>query len=171
MNIFFLHLNTALCAMFHVDRHVVKMILESAQLLSTALVEYGEKAPYKATHKNHPSAIWARQSRKNWKWLHKLALALCAEYTHRYGKIHKAEPLLKDLNPPKKIPRIPFTPPPQAMPDCYKVEGGTVEAAIEAYRNYYILGKSHLHFWKTRHAWKGREIPEFILEVFPEYKK
>lgn len=175
MNIFFLHLRTKLCAQYHVDRHVVKMILETTQLLCTAIWVLGGTAPLKETHKNHPSAIWARSGRINWKWLRKLGLALCEEYTFRYGKIHKLEPILKTLEPPSNLPNVPFFPPPQAMPDVYKETGdcGTVCSAtlntIKAYRKYYITGKKHLHQWKTRHAWKNRNIPSFVLKECPDY--
>lgn len=169
MNIFFLHLRTKLCAQYHVDRHVVKMILETAQLLCTAIWVLGGTAPLKETHKNHPSAIWARSGRVNWKWLRKLGLSLCEEYTFRYGKTHKLEPVLRDLKPPTNLPDVPFTPPPQAMPDVYKESGGTVLDSIKAYRKYYVSGKKHLHLWKNRHAWKNRNVPSFILKEYPDY--
>jgi len=160
--------------MYHLDRHVNKMALESLQLLCSAIWVCGEEAPYKLTHKNHPCAIWARESRQNWRWLKKLAICLCEEYTFRYKKIHAVEKIVKDLKVPKALPKKPFSPPPQAMPDCYKVipkEGQDgIEASIQAYRNYYILGKAHLHLFKKRHAWKDREVPEFILSLFPEYE-
>lgn len=163
MNIFFLHLLPRICALYHVDRHVVKMILETCQLLCTAIWVTGGEAPLKKTHENHPSAKWARESRKNWKWLRQLGLALCTEYTYRYGKIHKLESTIRDLKCPD-LPRIDFTCPPLAMPDEYKDKN-----QITAYRNYYITGKKHLHLWKNRHAWKNRDIPPFILETYPHY--
>lgn len=177
MNIFFLHIRTKICASYHVDRHVVKMILETAQLLCTAIWVLGGTAPLKETHKNHPSAIWARSGRVNWKWLRKLGLALCKEYTFRYGKTHKLEPVLRELEPPTNLPDVPFFPPPQAMPDIYKEKvvlsdtsgKSNIIATIRAYRKYYVIGKKHLHLWKTRHAWKNRNIPSFILKEYPEY--
>ena len=160
MNIFYLHTDPRICAMWHCDRHCVKMILEYAQLLCTAIWLSGGKAYCKPTHQNHPSAIWARSNKNNWLWLQSLALELCKEYTFRYNRQHKLEPIIIDL----KVPNLssePFFQPPQAMPDMYKGDD-----SIEAYRRYYIHGKSHLHYWKSRHAWKGREIPEFILDKF-----
>ena len=151
MNIFFLHYIAETCAQYHADRHVVKMILETAQLLCTAVWLTGGEAPYKATHKNHPCAIWARESRKNWRWLRSLGLELCKEYTYRYGKIHKTQAILENLKCPK-LPKTPFTYPPQAMPDEFK-DADTVVA----YKKYYLYGKAHLH------AWKKREIPDWIL--------
>lgn len=155
--------------MYHVDRHVVKMILEISQLLCTALwlapdFDPENPPPYKKTHENHPSAIWTRASKANWKWLKKLGLALCEEYTYRYGKVHKTEEVLRKIKCPN-LPNKEFTFPPQAMPDEYKHKN-----SIVAYRNYYILGKAHLHLKKKGHCWKNRNPPPFILEIFPEYK-
>ena len=87
MNIFYLDKDPKKCAEMHCDKHVVKMILEYAQLLSTAhrVLDGNEWADhvglYKATHKNHPSAIWARESAGNYFWLNKLFQELCKEYT------------------------------------------------------------------------------------------
>lgn len=153
--------------MYHVDRHVVKMILETCQLLCTAIWICGDgtvEPPYKKTHENHPSAKWARASKKNWIWLRDLGIALCEEYTYRYGKTHKSETHIRALTCPD-LPDVDFTDPPQAMPNEYKHSD-----VMTAYRNYYILGKSHLHLWKKRHAWKEREVPPFILECFPSYQ-
>lgn len=159
MNIFYLHHDPKICARWYVDRHVVKMILETCQLLCTAIWLSGGIAYCKPTHTNHPSAIWTRANKSNWKWLRQLGLALCEEYTFRYGKTHKLEKIIRELTVPN-IPKGDFVQPPQAMPDEYKHED-----SIIAYRNYYVLGKAHLHFWKSRHAWKKRDIPPFIQEA------
>jgi hypothetical protein len=141
------------------------MILEYAQLLCTAVWLSGGKAHCKPTHQNHPCAIWARKNKQNWLWLQELAISLCEEYTFRYEKIHALDKVIRDLQVPD-LPDGEMTEPPQAMPDCYKHED-----SITAYRNYYILGKSHLHFWKSRHAWKNRNIPSFILKQLPYDKE
>jgi hypothetical protein len=167
MNIFYLHYNTRRCARYHVDRHVVKMILETAQLLCTAIIiiTNDENTGFcKATHKNHPCAIWVRKSKANWLWLKELGLALCKEYTLRYEKKHKYEDKIEALIVPD-LEDVEFTEPPQAMPEEYKNK----ESSVIAYRQYYISGKKHLHHWKTRHAWKNRKIPKFILKAIPEY--
>lgn len=190
MNIFFLHLNPILCAMYHVDRHCVKMILETLQMLCTAIqvctlerggtskeavelltpsVPTGSTPLYKyisTTHKNHPCTIWARKSRSNWVWLWKLGIALCLEYTHRYGKRHQAEDGLRSLCILRsEIPKGGFQVPPQAMPDMYKNSN-----TIRAYRRYYLYGKRHLHLWKgNRHAWTNRTPPKFVLRIYPDY--
>lgn len=175
MNIFFLSRNPRRCARWHVDRHCVKMILETAQLLCSAiwlcneqgkyLSKKGKDKIYKLTHKNHPSAIWTRDNKSNWKWLKKLGLALCEEYQYRYGKVHKSYEIIKGLKCPA-LPEGEMYDPPQAMKDEYKKD-----SAIRGYRNLYAFGKDHLHFWKYRHAWKKRNIPRFIIELRPEYEK
>ena len=142
MNIFYLSEDPKKAATMMYNKHVVKMILESAQLLCTAhLIADGPDAnvPYKATHKNHPSAIWARESTSNYEWLYKHMLALGEEYTKRYGKIHltilKCSGVLNKA--PKNVTKAEFTPMPQCMPDQYKVDGNSVEA----YWNYYEAEK------------------------------
>lgn len=159
MNIFYLSKNFRKCAKYHVDRHCVKMILEYCQLLCTAIWLSGGEAHCKATHKNHPCAIWTRANKSNWIWLRNLALALCKEYTYRYEKTHVLEKVIKDLKVPS-LPEGEFVQPPQAMPDEYKHPN-----SIIAYRTYYMMGKSHLFMLKSgEHCWKKRNIPKFVAE-------
>ena len=145
MNIFYLDEDPEVAAIVQYNKHVVKMILESAQMLCTAHHCYGdreqkENVPYKQAHLNHPSTIWARRSRATYMWLYEHMLALGHEYTHRYGKVHKSIIKCKDFlaTPPRHIQGTEFTQPPQAMPDEYKAE-----CSIEAYWNYYI-GEKHV---------------------------
>ena len=153
MNIFYLHQSPYLSAKVQYNKHVVKMVLESAQMLCTAHHVYGNEeqklnVPYKQAHLNHPSTIWTRQCRSNYRWLYLHMLALGNEYTERYGKIHRTiEKCAKFLNvPPVHIPKGEFTEPPQAMPDQYKVPG----CSVTAYWNYYegekytIAGKDEM---------------------------
>ena len=160
MNIFYLSDYPHLCAEYHCDKHVVKMILEIAQMLSTAHHELdGEKAIlgiYKSTHKNHPSNVWVRESYGNYHYTWSLLYYLLKEYSKRYGKIHATHRLLDPLSVrPKNIDGTPVhTEPPQCMPDEYKVEGDS----IQAYRNYY-LGEKHFAQWKytpTPNWWKQK---------------
>lgn len=165
MNIFILDVDFAKAARYHCDKHVVKMILESAQLLCTAHrildgLEYKEKSPagrmlkrwrlfderdslfYKATHVNHPCALWVRESRMNYVWVYSLLKELCKEYTFRYGKVHKAERegLVDRLGSfPTALTNHKLTTPPLAMPDEYKTD-----SVVESYRNYYKKGKANL---------------------------
>lgn len=179
MNIFYLDNNPQICAEMHVDKHCVKMILEYAQLLSTAhrvldgkqstrlsktgrnqkywtLPDGRDSLLYSATHINHPSAIWVRKNQQNYIWLTHLLSELCKEYTYRYGKIHKCEQIgLVDYllkNEPKNIPMGPFTEPTPAMPDHYKVSGDSVSS----YKNYYLGDKTRMF------SWKNRETPSWI---------
>lgn len=147
MNIFYLDQDVKKCAMYHADRHVVKMIVESTQILCSAYYFTGESkfSPYKLTHKNHPCCVWVRESIINWLWLKELALALCEEYTYRYGKIHKCEPIIQSLKTPA-LPDAGFTKFRCAMDEKYIIS----ENPIENYRNYYREGKRHLWNWKKR---------------------
>ena len=144
MNIFYLHEDPVKAAKLQYNKHVVKMILESAQMLCTAHHEImGDDAdvPYKRAHVNHPSTIWARRSAQNYVWLYDHFVALAQEYKKRYGKDHlsytKCEPYLRFL--PGGLPYTGFTQPPQAMPDEYKDE-----CSLQAYWNYYINDKKHI---------------------------
>ena len=170
MNIFYLHDDPYIASVMHCDKHVVKMILESAQMLSTAhrildgtmSIEVSSKGRknkvwtlwddrqpllYKASHINHPSNIWVRETSGNYAWLHTLLQKLCDQYSLRYkDKIHKVESsgLLK------KLYYLPFNleagdraPIPQCMPDVFKVEGNSVEA----YRRYYCGHKTDMKKW------------------------
>jgi hypothetical protein len=181
MNIFYIHTDPKMCAEWAVDSHCVKMILESAQLLSTAHrlldgVEYTDKTKtgrnvkrwrlpddretvlYSATHINHPSAVWARENARNYGWLWCYLDEHCKEYTYRYGKIHKVEESgLKGTLAltPNNISNKDFTQPPSCMDTKYIIS----ENAVENYRNYYKYGKAHLH------KWKFREAPEWLKEA------
>jgi hypothetical protein len=146
MNIFLLSLNLRLCAQYHVDKHVVKMILEAAQVLCTAIWLSGGTAPYKATHRKHPCTIWSAESLSNWVFLKDLCCELNEEYRYRYDKQvnHKSWDLIKDL-PSPEIPDIGLTAFAQAMPVQYKGED-----AVEAYRRYYVGAKHSFAVWSKR---------------------
>ena len=162
MNIFFLDENPTLSAQYHVDKHVVKMILETAQLLCSVhhvtdqdTDQDTDQVPYKLSHKNHPCAVWARQSLSNYLYLCELGLELGKEYTHRYGKRHKSIDVINwcIINKPN-IPDIGFTTPAMAMPDEFKVD-----SVVESYRNYYMGAKISLASWKNREKpfWFGKK--------------
>lgn len=158
MNIFVLDENPEIAAKYHNDKHVVKMILETAQLLNNAYPDIIENYPinlkrYKKTHHSHPCSIWASQSLKNWNWLAQLGINLCKEYTHRYNKIHKTQSIIEWMikNPPF-LQDIELTQFKQAMPDNIKNED-----VVIAYRNYYNTHKRHIA------KWTNREIPKWWL--------
>lgn len=136
MNIFYLDHDPCEAARMQCDRHVVKMILETAQLLSTAHAELdGESPAYKPTHKNHPSAVWVRSSAAAYRWAWRHLEALGHEYTRRYGNVHKTirEHLGTLANYPKAIPfGVDFIDPPQCMPDECKRDD-----TVLAYLTYY----------------------------------
>ena len=155
MNIFRLHNNPMIAAEMHCDKHIPKMVLETAQMLSTAWrmtqedEEYAdEHGLYKAAYQSHPSTVWVCQRTKNYNWVLFLFKNLCKEYTKRYGKQHASGRLEKAFDTyPKGVlisectkPRIVF---PQCMPDQYKVQGNPVKA----YRNYYKGEKAYFAKW------------------------
>ena len=147
MNIFILDTDHSTSALYYVDKHVVKMPLETAQMLCTALSTTGIVTPYKATHKNHPCNLWIKESLSNYYWLCDLGIAICKEYTFRYGKKHKCEEVIEWCkNNPPSLPNIGLTKQPLAMPDDCKI----LNNPILSYRNYYIKEKKHLHSWKNR---------------------
>ena len=178
MNVFYLSNNPRVCAEYHCDKHVLKMIIEYAQILSTthrivdgsamegrtktgrrktvySLSDTRDSNVYLATHINHPSTVWVRQSAKNYDWLYVMWSELLSEYTNRYGKQHACEKLIPHL---KQLPNnintsMVFTEPPPAMPDYCKIPGD----AISSYRNYYIKEKSRFATWKTKQ-------PEWFVE-------
>lgn len=138
MNIFYLDHDPVVAAKYFYDKHKVKMILESAQMLCTAhhcINDNLAGVPYRMAHKNHPSTIWVRSSLSHYKWLYLHMLALGSEYTKRYGKRHLTIDKCRDIlaDPPKGLADNGFEQPPQCMPDEYKVDGDSVAA----YWNYY----------------------------------
>ena len=140
MNIFYLHRDPYKAATYFYDKHKVKMILESAQMLCTAHHCYGsaeQKAnvPYRQAHLNHPSTIWARKSISTYMWLYDHMIALGKEYTKRYGKEHLTIVKCREFlsTPPKNIQGYDWSEPPQCMPEQYKVDND----AVTAYWNYY----------------------------------
>ena len=143
MNIFFLDRDPAKAAEMQVNKHVIKMILESAQMLCTAHHELYSfhTAFYKPTHKNHPCSIWVRESRDHYKWLYHHMMALGSEYTRRYGKNHKTIMKLGHIlkTPPYLLMNTGWEDPPQCMPDEFKRED-----TVEAYRAYYEYKKELL---------------------------
>lgn len=151
MNVFVLDINPTKLAEYHNDKHIVKMVLETAQLLSS--VHHMLDSPlkdecYRLTHKNHPWAVWARANAFNYQWLFQVFGALAGEYTFRYGRVHKSWDTKKDI-----LVHIPMgfhqtdemTSMPLCMPDyCIK------DNVIDSYRNYYMTEKAHIAKWTKR---------------------
>jgi hypothetical protein len=159
MIIFYLDTNPLIAARYHADTHVVKMILESIQIISTVAWKYGVPAPYKPTHKNHPSVIWAGKSIEHVSWLFSLANHLDDEYLYRYAKVNSHRSFVRlcesyTVSGLKGVlPDSPLIDPPQVMPDEFKQAD-----TVQAYRDYYAIGKQHLH------KWTNRETPEWIRQ-------
>lgn len=180
MNIFYVDRDPYVAAKYLGDKHVVKMILESTQMLCTAhrvldgvpitfMNAKGKKRTsyqfpdlkkeemlYKPTHINHPCNIWIRNSVHAYCWLYRHACCLADEYTNRYNKTHKCTDLLSTFlrRWPENIPNNLFTHPPLAMPDQYKLTN-----SIESYRNYYY----HEKVLTGKIKWKDSStIPDWI---------
>ena len=158
MNIFYLDKCPVKAAQVQYNKHVVKMILESAQMLCTAHHCYGDKyqvenVPYKQAHLNHPSTVWTRRSKSTYMWLYNHMIALGDEYKKRYGKTHLSITKCKDFLavPPRHIQGDDWCQPPQAMPDEYKDK-----CSIQAYWNYYIGEKHVVANLKTEKLYERR---------------
>lgn len=162
MNIFVVDENPIIAAQQLCNKHVIKLILEGAQLLATAHhVLEEDEAPegiYKATHINHPCSIWARETDSNYRWLYLHTKALAEEYTFRYNRVHATKKMLTPLHDsPRGIPEGPLTPFRMAMPDQYKSDN-----PVESYRQYYINEKARFAKWKVRQPpewWPFKELP------------
>jgi len=155
MNIFYLDHDPLKAAQYHCDKHVVKMILETAQLLSGVIHVNSPqdarcKSLYKLTHKNHPCAVWARTSDANYSWLWNLGLYLCKEYTYRYGKTHASQKIIELCS--LKGPSIEtITQPALAMPPEFHDPD-----PVFAYRQYYANAKASLL------RYTNREFPSWL---------
>lgn len=182
MNLFVLDKDPVVAAQQQCDKHVVKMIVESGQMLSTVhrmldgelthrmsksgrtRVKYYihpdpklEKILYKAVHFNHPCTVWSRESHENYEWHYQHFIALCDEYSYRYERKHRTDRLLRSLlkYPPQNIPRVPMTQFKLAMnsnPECM-FESDPV--------------KSYRLFYQTKQArfsmdWTKREVPAWF---------
>jgi hypothetical protein len=149
MNIFILDTDPERAAQMLMDKHVVKMALETAQILCTI-----NSVHYKPTHSNHPCTLWAKACLGNYDWLALHGIGICNEYTYRYGKTHACQKIIYELQEP--IVEIPsgtsaFA---QCMPDEFKCK----ESAVTAYRAYYHSKRSFAN-------WTKRNKPEWWKDV------
>jgi hypothetical protein len=166
MNIFVLDTNPITAAEMHCDKHVPKMCVEAAQMMASALRRHGAtdedmpltKAgkPYKGGYAHHPCTVWAGDNRGNFSWLALHALALCAEYTKRFGKIHACHnPIYIMSTMDYIIPEGGLTAFALAMPDEYRDDD-----AVKAYQAYYH-SKQFAKWEKGTPApdwWRGVEV-------------
>ena len=159
MNIFVLDNDPYVAAQMMCDKHVVKMILEGCQMLSTVhsldAVQDNKPKLYKPCFHNHPCTIWARASKSNYYWLANHTYELTNEYTSRYGKVHKSTSMAQWFthNPPSNLPNTICTKFAQAMPEVYKNTD-----AVKAYRAYYVGDKRRFAKWS-----KGK-TPKWFLD-------
>ena len=179
MNIFLLSLNPEEAAEFHCDKHVIKMILETTQLLYMCWAYFDENnwrdnleiqltenktmkemkennqkvnfSTYKCGkgHMNHPCSKWLRESSQNYKWLCELGLKLCEEKAHRWPKNKKHGSQGHLEVLSNNIPK--------GLKDLetnsYALampEECKLDNAVESYRKYYILHKQHIYKWTNR---------------------
>jgi hypothetical protein len=180
MNIFLLHSDPVIAAQMQCNVHVVKMVTESAQMLSTAhrlikgtpqydisnkgrktlrlMLENDEHIFYKAVHVKHPCTLWSLESTANYNWHYKHFVALCEEYTYRYGKIHKSDAQLRKIleTPPTGIPERGLTPFKLAMkefPECI-----VKDDPVESYRRFYMSKQE-----RFKMVWSKRERPDWFV--------
>ena len=156
MNIFRIESCPLAAAQSQCDKHVVKMPLESAQMLSTAIIRHGGVSRYKPAYSKHPCTLWAGDNRLHFEWLVDHAIALCNEYTARYDRIHKSMQVIWQCFEQRHlIPVGDMQPQPLCMPDQYKVD-----CVVESYRNFYRGDKAYFATWKrNRPAWFERTKP------------
>ena len=182
MNIFILDRNPKIAAQQQCDKHVVKMIVESAQMLSTAhrildgtkvkrpsvsgkrIVNYWEhpnsnleKTLYKAVHPGHPSTLWTMESIENYYWHYEHWISLCDEYEFRYKKIHSTKQLLEEVlnTPPKNIPMVEKTPFKLAMKDFPQCQ--FPDDPVKSYRLFYQTKQE-----RFKMVWSKRKIPDWF---------
>ena len=155
MNVFPLDKDFTQSAIYHIDKHIVKIPLECAQMMSTACRQSGiPDAGYNSTHVNHPMTKWVRECMDNFLWMYEYARALNEEYKYRYDKTvdHKAFQVIYNL----PVPNLPMfgttTPMPLCMPDYCKLGD-----PVRSYRKYYLNEKLSIS------SWKNRPIPEWII--------
>lgn len=147
MNIFYLDHDIDTSVSYHIDKHVIKIPLECAQMLSTANRSCGLDEGYKSSYINHPMNKWVRTCLENWFWMKSYAISLNEEYKFRYNKKqnHKSIDVINSLSIPN-LPRFGYmTDPPCCMPDHYKINNDVVQS----YRNYYRQEKIKIASWKT----------------------
>ena len=162
MNIFFLDKTPELSAEMLCDKHIPKMLLESAQMLSTAVRKYEKetdttplaKPIYKSAYPNHPMTKWVGETKGNFEWALENAIYIHEEYRFRFNKNHKSYKVIKNIinfELQAHLPEGDMTTPPQCMPDEYKDNN-----YVTAYRNYYKGEKEYFAKWE-----KGRQQPEW----------
>lgn len=157
MNIFYIQETPREIATSLHDKHVVKMLLETGQMLCTALhLSAVFNTPYRPTHHSHPMVRWVASGRPQFRFTCKLGFALSNEYTHRYGKVHATASVIDwCADQLSFVPNGEWRDPPQCVPDEF-----FRETALEAYRDYYLAEKVGFDS-----KWTNREVPAWIAEA------
>jgi hypothetical protein len=151
MNIFAVEEHPQEAARVLVDKHVVKMVLETTQMISTVAHARAYTAPYRSSHAKHPCTVWAGTHPSNMRWLFEHGFELCKEYTRRYDKVHASQKHLQMLWDDlylwwPEVTNAPWqdhTTFAQAMPEQFRSS-----SPVLAYRSYYRVAKGHLAKWK-----------------------
>lgn len=158
MNIFVLDKDPFLAARYMNDRHITKMTVESAQMLSTTHHIYDSKKEnlYKPTHQKHPCVIWTAENKENYNWHYQLFKSMAEEFQLRYGKKHLSYIILGEilLDHPDNMPDGKITDFPLAMPDIYKTKD-----PVESYRNFYIGEKLKFSTWRS-----PSQVPYWVID-------
>jgi len=154
MNIFLLDHDIELCAQYHCDQHVVKVIMGGVQIMCTALNKLGLDTPYASTQRKHPCVLWVGESYDNFLWLKALTLSLNDEYVYRFDKVndHASIDVLQSISG-YRYARRGLTSFAQAMPAQYRIPGN----AMQAYRQFYIAEKPDAR-------WTRREQPAWFTQ-------
>ena len=157
MNIFFLDKTPEKSAEYLCDKHVPKMLLETAQMLSTAIQKYtGEiEELYKPAYPNQPMTKWVGLNKNNFQWAYDNGRSIFSEYVERFKPYHKSIDILRHIQNNKSlytqdIPEGDFTEPPQCMPDQYRNKN-----YVTAYRNYYKGEKTFAKWEKADNNQNG----------------
>ena len=155
MNIFVLSEDPVEAAVAQLDKHIVKMPLETAQMLCSVYPD--DTAPYKKTHYNHPCSVWTRTCIENFNWLVEHGIALCEEYTHRYGRRHKCQNVIEWCrdNPPNLFTLGKKTAWAVAISDdslCRTIPNFDSLSVVDMYRRYYICDKASIAHWTSRES-------------------
>jgi|SRR5210317_123380 len=151
MNLFILDQDPYIAAEMHCDKHVIKMTLETAQILSTI-----NGGPYKPTHENHPCVKWAGEYLTNYNWSWQLGKALAKEYTHRFGKEHKSEDIIMSLKLPLVDIQLGSSPFVQCMPEEFTEKPSK---AVLAYRRYYVSKDIDFKYTRRNRPWWFNTLP------------
>lgn len=164
MNIFWTDPDPITAAISLPDCHVVKMPVESVQMLVSACIRHGQQPAvttaagtiHRGGYAAHPCTIWTGGSRENALWLWQHAMALCLEFRHRYGHDHACRQQLRQVWPSLGLmPSIGLTPPALAMP--VELQGTDPVESYRAWIRFKVGTAPQTFVWR-----RGRSAPHWI---------